>query len=143
MACWSHCLRASGTTECGACWPKSMASRRSSSGARLALDVGSQAIKVNEMVELRDQLSERSVSLWAVISESSGNREDGAAAGAGHPCLQTAAGGAAEPRCGNGSQETALFVNRPFAQGPGLSFRGRLWCWATSIPARNSLRKGA
>ncbi len=39
-------------------------------GARLALDVGPQVIRVNEMVELRDQLSERKVSLWAVISES-------------------------------------------------------------------------
>lgn len=39
-------------------------------GARLALDVGPQVIRVNEMVELRDRLSERSVSLWAVISES-------------------------------------------------------------------------
>ncbi len=39
-------------------------------GARLALDVGPQVIKVNEMVALRDQLSERKVSLWAVISES-------------------------------------------------------------------------
>lgn len=39
-------------------------------GARLALDVGSQVIRVNEMVQLRDRLSERNVSLWAVISES-------------------------------------------------------------------------
>ncbi len=39
-------------------------------GARLALDVGAQVIRVNEMVELRDRLSERNVSLWAVISES-------------------------------------------------------------------------
>ncbi len=39
-------------------------------GARLALDVGAQVIRVNEMVDLRDRLSERNVSLWAVISES-------------------------------------------------------------------------
>ncbi|MFN3491896.1 MAG: septum site-determining protein MinC [Anaerolineales bacterium] len=39
-------------------------------GARLAIDVGNQALKVNDLVELRDQLSERSVALWAVISES-------------------------------------------------------------------------
>ena len=40
-------------------------------GARLALDVGEQVIKVNQMVELRDQLSERQVSLWAVLGASS------------------------------------------------------------------------
>lgn len=39
-------------------------------GARLAIDVGVQALKVNDLVELRDRLSERNVSLWAVISES-------------------------------------------------------------------------
>lgn len=39
-------------------------------GARLAIDVGNQILKVNDIVELRDQLSERNVALWAVISES-------------------------------------------------------------------------
>jgi septum site-determining protein MinC len=39
-------------------------------GARLAIDVGNQVLKVNDLVELRDQLSERNVALWAVISES-------------------------------------------------------------------------
>lgn len=39
-------------------------------GARLALNVGSQILKVNDLVDLRDRLSERNVSLWAVISES-------------------------------------------------------------------------
>ena len=39
-------------------------------GARLALDVASQVLHVNELVELRDQLSERGISLWAVLSES-------------------------------------------------------------------------
>src|SRR3972149_9906987 len=39
-------------------------------GARLAMDVGTQVLKVNDLVELRDQLSERNVALWAVVSES-------------------------------------------------------------------------
>lgn len=39
-------------------------------GARLALDVGEQILKVNDMVELRDRLSEHNVSLWAIVSES-------------------------------------------------------------------------
>lgn len=39
-------------------------------GARLALDVGSQVLKVNDLVGLRDRLSERNVTLWAVLSES-------------------------------------------------------------------------
>jgi septum site-determining protein MinC len=39
-------------------------------GARVALDVGSQILRVNELVALRDRLSDRGVSLWAVLSES-------------------------------------------------------------------------
>jgi septum site-determining protein MinC len=39
-------------------------------GARLALDVGSQILKVNDLVTLRDRLSERNVTLWAVLGES-------------------------------------------------------------------------
>ncbi|HRQ32363.1 MAG TPA: hypothetical protein PLM89_04590, partial [Anaerolineales bacterium] len=35
-------------------------------GARLALEVASQILHVNELVELRDQLSERNIFLWAV-----------------------------------------------------------------------------
>lgn len=39
-------------------------------GARLAIDVGNQVLRVAEMSKLRDELSERDVSLWAVVSES-------------------------------------------------------------------------
>jgi septum site-determining protein MinC len=39
-------------------------------GARLAMDVGSQILKVNDLVDLRDHLSEKNVTLWAVVSES-------------------------------------------------------------------------
>lgn len=39
-------------------------------GARLAMDVGQQILKVNDLVDLRDRLSERNVVLWAVVSES-------------------------------------------------------------------------
>ena len=39
-------------------------------GARLALDVESQELRVADLSRLRDKLSEREVSLWAVLSES-------------------------------------------------------------------------
>ena len=39
-------------------------------GGRLALDVGQHALKVLELSALRDLLSDRNVSLWAVLSES-------------------------------------------------------------------------
>ena len=40
-------------------------------GGRVALDVGSQELRVADLSSLRDQLSERGVALWAVLSESS------------------------------------------------------------------------
>lgn len=39
-------------------------------GARLALDLGDQILRVAEMSKLRDELSERDISLWAVVSDS-------------------------------------------------------------------------
>ena len=39
-------------------------------GGRVALDVGACDLRVADLVELRDQLSERGVQLWAVLSES-------------------------------------------------------------------------
>ena len=39
-------------------------------GARVALDVGANELRVAELSDLRDQLSERGISLWAVLSES-------------------------------------------------------------------------
>ena len=67
-------------------------------GARLALDVGAQVIKVNEMVELRDQLSERNVSLWAVISESPVTEQTAQLLGLATRVSKPRPGGAAEPR---------------------------------------------
>ena len=40
-------------------------------GAKVALDVGKQELHVSEMTGLRDELSERGIILWAVISQSS------------------------------------------------------------------------
>jgi septum site-determining protein MinC len=62
----------------GAAWPDLVADltrnidERSAffQGGRVALDVGSQELRVAELSSLRDQLSERGVSLWAVLSES-------------------------------------------------------------------------
>jgi septum site-determining protein MinC len=39
-------------------------------GARVALDVGAQALRVADLSALRDELSERGISLWAILSES-------------------------------------------------------------------------
>jgi septum site-determining protein MinC len=65
-------------TLAGATWPELVAAfienieSRSTffRGARVVLDVGSQDLRVADLSRLRDQLSERGVSLWAVLSVS-------------------------------------------------------------------------
>jgi septum site-determining protein MinC len=65
-------------TLAGAAWPDLVAAfidnieNRSAffKGGRVTLDVGSQELRVAELSGLRDTLSERGVSLWAVLSES-------------------------------------------------------------------------
>jgi septum site-determining protein MinC len=93
-------------------------------GARLALDVGSQVIRVNEMVQLRDQLSERGVSLWAVISESSTTERTaqllGLATRISKPRPEEL-----ESLDGRGvPEETALFVNRTLRSGTRVEYPG-------------------
>ncbi|MFO3796100.1 MAG: septum site-determining protein MinC [Anaerolineales bacterium] len=39
-------------------------------GARLAVNVGAHTLKVNDLVTLRNELSERGITLWAVLSDS-------------------------------------------------------------------------
>jgi septum site-determining protein MinC len=95
-------------------------------GARLALDVASQVLHVNELVELRDQLSERGISLWAVISESPTTEKTAQLLG-----LATRI---SKPRPEEGrkfsvedlGEETALFLNRTLRSGVRIEFSGHI-----------------
>ncbi len=59
-------------------------------GGRVALDVGAQDLRVADLSGLRDQLSERGVALWAVLSESTADGDDGPEPGAGDAHLEAA-----------------------------------------------------
>lgn len=95
-------------------------------GARLALDIGNQILRVNEMVELRDRLSERNVSLWAVISESPTTEKTAQLLG-----LATRV---SKPRpeeihsfdTRNINEDTALFVNKTLRSGARIEFSGHV-----------------
>jgi len=93
-------------------------------GARLALDVGSQVIKVNEMVELRDRLSERHVSLWAVISESPATEQTTQLLGLATRVSKPRPEEQQSIDAGPISQETALYVNRTLRSGTRVEFPG-------------------
>ncbi|HEX8991801.1 MAG TPA: septum site-determining protein MinC [Anaerolineales bacterium] len=93
-------------------------------GARLALDVGPQVIKVNDMVQLRDHLSERNVSLWAVVSESPTTEMTaqllGLATRVSRPRPEEQH--AVPPQ--EITDETALFLNKTLRSGTRVEFGG-------------------
>lgn len=93
-------------------------------GARLAMDVGSQVLKVNDLVDLRDFLSERNISLWAVISESATTEQTSQLLGM--------ATRISKPRPEERKQvpeisdDTALFVNKTLRSGTRVEFPGNV-----------------
>jgi septum site-determining protein MinC len=95
-------------------------------GARLALDVASQVLHVNELVELRDLLSERGIFLWAVISESPTTENTaqllGLATRISKPRPEESRQFAVEDL----GEETSLFLNRTLRSGTRIEFAGHV-----------------
>lgn len=95
-------------------------------GARLALDVASQVLHVNELVEVRDQLSERGIFLWAVISESPMTEKTaqllGLATRISKPRPEELRQFAVEDL----GEETSLFLNRTLRSGTRIEFAGHV-----------------
>jgi len=95
-------------------------------GARLALEVASQILHVNELVSLRDQLSERGIFLWAVISESPTTEQTaqllGLATRISKPRPEESRSFAVEDL----GEETALFLDRTLRSGTRIEFGGHV-----------------
>jgi septum site-determining protein MinC len=95
-------------------------------GARLALDVGTQVLKVNDMVELRDRLSERNVSLWAVVSESPTTEKTAQLLGLATRVSKPRPEEQHPIEARNITDETALFVNKTLRSGTRVEFAGHV-----------------
>jgi septum site-determining protein MinC len=95
-------------------------------GARLALDVASQVLKVDDLVHLRDQLSERGIYLWAVISESPTTEQTaqllGLATRISKPRPEETRSYAVEDL----GEKTALFLDRTLRSGTRIEFAGHV-----------------
>jgi septum site-determining protein MinC len=93
-------------------------------GARLAIDVGSQVLKVNDLVDLRDRLSERNVALWAVIGESAITEHTsqllGLATRISKPRPEET------KRADVVAEDTALFINKTLRSGKRIEFPGHV-----------------
>ena len=110
-------------------------------GARLAMDVGSQILKVNDLVDLRDRLSERNVALWAVISESPTTEQTSQLLGLAtriskpRPEEQRQF---AEPI----SDNTALFINKTLRSGTRVEYPGHIVVMGDVNPGAEIVAEG-
>lgn len=95
-------------------------------GARLALDVASQALHVNELVEIRDQLSERGISLWAVISESPTTENTAQLLGLATRISKPRPEESRQYSVEDLGDEPSLFLNRTLRSGTRVEFAGHV-----------------
>ena len=111
-------------------------------GARLALDVASQVLHVNELVDLRDQLSERGISLWAVISESPTTEKTaqllGLATRISKPRPEESRKFAVEDL----GEETGLFLQRTLRSGTRIEFAGHVVVLGDVNPGAEIIAEG-
>ena len=93
-------------------------------GARLAMDVGTQILKVNDLVDLRDHLSERNVALWAVVSESPTTEHTsqllGLATRISKPRPEE------QKHADTITEDTALFIDKTLRSGKRVEFPGHV-----------------
>jgi septum site-determining protein MinC len=92
-------------------------------GARLAMDVGSQILKVNDLVDLRDRLSERNVTLWAVIGESPTTEHTSQLLGL---ATRISKPRPEEQKRDVVTDDTALFINKTLRSGKRIEFPGHV-----------------
>jgi len=110
-------------------------------GARLAMDVGGQILKVNDLVDLRDHLSERGIALWAVVSESAITEHTSQLLGF--------ATRISKPRPEENKQftdisdETALFVNKTVRSGTRIEYPGNVVVFGDVNPGAEVVAEGS
>ncbi|HSK87779.1 MAG TPA: septum site-determining protein MinC [Anaerolineales bacterium] len=111
-------------------------------GARLALDVASQVLHVNELVELRDQLSERGISLWAVISESPTTEKTAQLLGLATRISKPRPEENRHFSVENLGEETALFLSRTLRSGTRIEFSGHVVVLGDVNPGAEIIAEG-
>ncbi|HJS18831.1 MAG TPA: septum site-determining protein MinC [Anaerolineales bacterium] len=111
-------------------------------GARLALDVATQVLRVSELVELRDQLSERGISLWAVISESPTTEQTAQLLGLATRISKPRPEESRQFSVEDLGEETALFLNRTLRSGTRIEFAGHVVVLGDVNPGAEIIAEG-
>ncbi|MCC6298605.1 MAG: septum site-determining protein MinC [Anaerolineales bacterium] len=112
-------------------------------GARLALDVATQVLHVNELVELRDQLSERGIFLWAVISESPTTEQTAQLLGLATRISKPRPEETRQFSIDDLGEETALFLNRTLRSGTRVEFPGHVVVLGDVNPGAEIVAEGS
>ena len=95
-------------------------------GARLALDVASQILNVNDLVSLRDQLSERGIFLWAIVSESPKTEQNAQLLGLATRISKLRPEETRTFAVEDLGEGTALFLDRTLRSGTRIEFAGHV-----------------
>ncbi len=94
-------------------------------GARLALDIGNQVLKAVEMSQLRNEISDRELTLWAVLSNSPTSVQTAQTLGLATRISKPNAE-ATVPRPSKSEGEPAIFVQRTLRSGISLRHPGHI-----------------
>lgn len=95
-------------------------------GARMALDVGNHILRAAEMGALRDRLSSKGISLWAVISNSPLTEQTAQMLGLATRISTPRPERSIRPMDTNLAGETAVFVHRTLRSGFKVTHRGHV-----------------
>lgn len=95
-------------------------------GARIMLDVGNQVLKAVEMSRLRDDLSERGLQLWGVLSASPTTESTAQTLGLATRIFKPAPERPASTAKAEASQDQAVLVHRTLRSGSSLKHPGHV-----------------
>jgi septum site-determining protein MinC len=111
-------------------------------GARIALDVGSQILHVNELVALRDKLSEKSISLWAVLSESPTTEKTAQLLGLATRISKPRPEESRQFTVDDLGDATALFLSKTLRSGTRIEFPGHVVVFGDVNPGAEIVAEG-
>ncbi len=112
-------------------------------GARLALDVGTHVLHVNELSNLRDQLSENGVSIWAVISESPKTEQTAQLLGLATRISKPRPQESVSYDAPQVDKDSALFINKTLRSGTRIEFPGNVVVLGDINPGAEVVAEGS
>ena len=111
-------------------------------GARIALDVGTQILRVNELVRLRDNLSEQGISLWAVLSESPTTEKTAQLLGLATRISKPRPEESRQFTVDDLGDATALFLSKTLRSGTRIEFPGHVVVFGDVNPGAEIVAEG-